>query len=115
MDVVRAFNDALNRGDVGAMMACMTTDCVFENTYPSPDGDRLEGQAAVRRFWEEFFRGSLEPRIEIEEIFGAKDRCVMRWTYRWRDPDGARRHVRGVDLYRVREGKIAEKLSYVKG
>jgi ketosteroid isomerase-like protein len=115
MDAVRAFNDALNRGDVDGMMACTTGDSVFENTYPSPDGDRLEGQQAIRRFWEEFFRGSLEPRIEIEEIFAAGDRCVMRWTYRWREPGGSARHVRGVDVYRIREGKIAQKLSYVKG
>ncbi len=24
-------------------------------------------------------------------------------------------HVRGVDVFRVRDGKVAEKLSYVKG
>jgi ketosteroid isomerase-like protein len=115
IDVVHAFNDALNRGDVTGMMACLTDDSVFENTYPSPDGDRLEGEQAIRRFWEEFFRGSLEPHIEIEEMFAAGDRCVMRWTYRWLEQSGADRHIRGVDVYRIREGKIAEKLSYVKG
>jgi len=29
--------------------------------------------------------------------------------------DGAPVHIRGVDLFRVRDGKVAEKLSYVKG
>jgi limonene-1,2-epoxide hydrolase len=115
IDVVRAFNDALNRGDVDAMMARLTEDSVFENTFPSPDGSRLEGHRAIRRFWEEFFRGSLEPRIEIEEVFAADDRCVMRWTYRWHEPGGTARHIRGVDVYRIHDGKIAEKLSYVKG
>ena len=29
--------------------------------------------------------------------------------------DGTPGHVRGVDVFRVRDGKVAEKLSYVKG
>ena len=34
--------------------------------------------------------------------------------YRWMR-DGQEGHVRGVDVFRVRDGKVAEKLSYVKG
>jgi hypothetical protein len=29
--------------------------------------------------------------------------------------EGKPGHVRGVDIFRVRDGKLAEKLSYVKG
>lgn len=39
----------------------------------------------------------------------------MRWLYRWVDREGKEGHVRGVDLFRVRDGKVAEKFSYVKG
>ena len=39
----------------------------------------------------------------------------MRWVYHWNNPDGREEHIRGVDLYTVRDGQIAEKLSYVKG
>jgi ketosteroid isomerase-like protein len=113
--VVIAFNDALNAHDADAMMRLMTPDCVFENTHPPPDGTRYEGSAAVRAFWEEFFRASEAARIEIEEIFALEDRCVMRWTYHWIDAGGRPGHVRGVDIYTVRDGLIAEKLSYVKG
>jgi len=35
--------------------------------------------------------------------------------YRWENADGTRGHIRGVDLFRVQDGKVAEKLSYVKG
>jgi len=109
------FNDALNAHDVDAMMKLMSEDCSFENTYPPPDGTRLMGQAAVRAFWEGFFADSRAAVIEVEEIFACADRCVMRWTYRWIDAAGQPGHVRGVDVYRVRNGRIAEKLSYVKG
>ena len=39
----------------------------------------------------------------------------VKWRYRWRNADGSVGHVRRVDLLRVRDGKVAEKLSYVKG
>ena len=38
-------------------------------------------------------------------------RAVQRWIYRWSDQG----HVRGVDIFRIEDGRIAEKLSYVKG
>lgn len=108
--VVRAFNDALNAHDVDAVMALMTDDCVFENTSPPPDGERFTGQAAVRDFWERFVRDSPRAHFETEELIATGDRCVVRWRYDWGDG-----HIRGVDLFRVRDGKVAEKLAYVKG
>jgi ketosteroid isomerase-like protein len=115
IDIVRRFNDALNSGNIEAMSALLTPDTVFENTYPSPDGTRYEGMAQVRAFWEQFFRGASMAHIEIEEIFAHTNRCVMRWIYRWVDAQGNAGHIRGVDVYRLRDGLIVEKLSYVKG
>jgi ketosteroid isomerase-like protein len=112
--VIHRFNDAFSRHDVDAVMALMTEDCVFDNTRPPPDGERIVGQAAVRAFWEEFFRRSPQARFAAEEIFAAGDRCVVRWTYHW-VKEGKPGHVRGVDIFRVQDGKVAEKLSYVKG
>lgn len=114
IEAVNRFNEAFARHDVEAVMATMTPDCVFESTAP-PDGRRHEGAPAVRAVWEEFFRSSPEASFETEEIIAAGDRAVVRWRYRWDDPDGTGGHVRGVDLFRVRDGKVAEKLSYVKG
>jgi ketosteroid isomerase-like protein len=112
---VLAFNEAFNRHDVDGMMELMSEDCVFENTSPPPDGAVYAGKAAVTHFWQTFFQQSLHAHIEIEEIFGAGTRCVMRWRYDWVDDAGQAGHVRGVDLYQVRGGLICEKLSYVKG
>jgi ketosteroid isomerase-like protein len=115
IELVIKFNDALNAQDVNRMMQLMADDCVFENTFPLPDGSRYEGQEAVCAFWEEFFRTSPEVRFEIEEIFSGGERCVMRWVYHWVDSQGKPGHIRGVDLYKIMDGKIVEKLSYVKG
>jgi ketosteroid isomerase-like protein len=111
---VNSFNDAFNRHDVDAVMAAMTEDCVFEDTSPFPDGTRFEGHAAVRAYWEKFFQTSPTARFETEDIFAAGNRCTVGWVYR-KTKDGKPWHIRGVDVFRVRDGRIAEKLSYVKG
>ena len=110
MRLVLEFNEAFNRHDVNTMMRLMSDDCVFENTYPPPDGTVYSGKEAVTKFWEEFFRESPGAHIEIEEIFGFGNRCVMRWRYSWGDG-----HVRGVDIFQLKEGLIRAKQSYVKG
>jgi len=115
IETIERFNEAFNRHDVDAVMALMTDDVLFENTSPAPDGERYVGQAAVRGFWERLFAGAPNAVFECEELFAAGDRAVVRWLYRWA-PDGERPgHVRGVDIFRVRDGKVSEKLSYVKG
>jgi ketosteroid isomerase-like protein len=111
---VERFNEAFNRHDVDAIMNWMTEDCVFENTRPAPDGTRITGKTAVRAFWDDFFRRSPQAHFEAEELIASGDRCVVRWIYTW-VRDGTPGHVRGVDVFRIRDGKVAEKLSYVKG
>lgn len=114
VDAVDRFNEAFNRHDVNAVMATMTSDCVFDSTRPPPDGERIVGQTAVRVFWEAFFARSPQARFETEEVFATGDRAVVRWTYHW-VRENAPGHIRGVDVFRVRDGLVSEKLSYVKG
>lgn len=113
LEAVRRFHDAFNRHDVDAIMGLMSDGCVFENTFPPPDGARLVGQAAVRACWAQLFRDSPDAHFAVEELFASGHRAVLRWRYSWGGEAGG--HVRGVDVYMVRDGLVAEKLSYVKG
>ena len=113
--IVLEFNEAFNRHDVAGMMHYMSDDCVFENTSPAPDGTVYSGKDVVTQFWQGFFRESPQAHIEIEEIFGLGNRCIMRWRYEWVEATGKKGHVRGVDIFQVRNGFICEKFSYVKG
>jgi hypothetical protein len=106
---VQRFNTAFGAKDVDAIMAAMTPDCVFEDTAP-PDGRRHVGADAVRAAWQSLFSGSPNAQFTVEELLPMQDRVVQRWRYDWGDG-----HVRGVDLFTVRDGRVAEKLSYVKG
>jgi ketosteroid isomerase-like protein len=109
LPVIDAFGAAWAAHDIDAALALVTQDCVFDATGPAPDGARAVGKDAVRAAWEPIFADTAS-RFEPEETFAAGDRVVQRWRYTW---DGG--HVRGVDVFRVRDGLVAEKLSYVKG
>jgi len=111
--VVDAFLAAFNRRDVDGIMALMTDDCVYESSSPAPAGTHLVGQQAVRNAWEQLFQGRPDVVFDGEETFVAGDRAVARWIMRW-TADGKQQHVRGLDIFRVEGGKIANKLAYLK-
>ena len=113
--VVIEFKEAFNRHDVNDMMQLMSDDCVLENSEPAPDGAAYSGTEAVTQFWQDFFHELPQIQIEIEEIFGFGERCIMRWRESWVSTAGGKEHVRGVDIFLVRNGSICELLSYVKG
>lgn len=108
--IIREFNSAFNNHDIDAVMALMTDDCIFENTFPAPDGTRHVGHTQVRLELGNFLKSSPLASFEEEELIACDDRCVVRWRYSWGEG-----HVRGVDVMRVQGGKVSEKLSYVKG
>ncbi len=109
------FNDALNNRDLPTMRSLLTPDTIFENTYPPPDGERFSGLAAVAAYWEQFFRDSTSSYIEIERLLTTPTYGVQQWTYRWTGLEGSSGHIRGIDLFLIRDGLIAAKYSYVKG
>lgn len=109
LEIVEAFGKAWADHDLDAALALVTDDCVFDATGPAPNGTRHVGRDTIGSAWRPIF-GDRASRFEEEETFAAGDRVVQRWRYSW---EGG--HVRGVDLFRIRDGKVAEKLSYVKG
>jgi uncharacterized protein (TIGR03086 family) len=106
---VERFGDAFDAKDIDAIMANMTPDCVFESTAP-PDGERHSGAEAVRAAWHRFFAEAGDHRFTTESRTVAGDQVIVTWRYDWTGG-----HIRGVDLFRVRDGLVAEKHAYVKG
>jgi ketosteroid isomerase-like protein len=112
---VERYRDAVDRHDIDAAVAAFTDDGLIDCT-PPPDGERYEGAVAIRALFRQLFGDPSDQRtFETEELIIAGDRAVLRWCHRWVDTSGRPGHVRGVELLRVRDGKIAEKLAYVKG
>jgi ketosteroid isomerase-like protein len=112
--VIDSFNQIFNRHDADALAALLTDDTVFEDTSPAPDGQQIEGKAAVVEFWRGWFAHNPDARFDAEEIIVCGNRAIVRWVYR-KLRNGQPWHLRGVDIFTVRNGKIAAKLAYVKG
>jgi ketosteroid isomerase-like protein len=112
--VIDRFNEAFNRHDADALAPLLTDDTVFEDTSPAPDGQRIEGKAAVLAFWRVWFTHNADAIFEAEDVIVSGDRVVVRWAYR-KLRNGQPWHLRGVDVFTVRDGKVAAKLAYVKG
>jgi ketosteroid isomerase-like protein len=114
VELVTRFENNFNTYDVDALMADMTDDCVFEHVAPAAVSfGRHEGQAAVRAVWESLATHFPDYRFDLEEVFGTGDRAACRWFMEWKLPDGGKGTVRGVDIFKIRDGKIAQKPTYV--
>jgi ketosteroid isomerase-like protein len=112
--VIDAFNDAFNKHDANALAQLLTDDTVFEDTSPAPDGRRVEGRTNVMTFWRQWFERNPDARFDVEEIIVSGDRAVVLSVYR-KLRNGQPWHLRGVDIFTVRDRKVAAKLAYVKG
>lgn len=113
-EVIDRFNEAFNRHDADAVGALLTEDTVFEDTSPAPDGARYEGKPAVVDYWRKWFARNADAKFDAEEMIISGDRAIVRWVYR-KVRNGQPWHLRGVDVFTVRDGKVAAKLAYVKG
>jgi ketosteroid isomerase-like protein len=109
LGIVVAFDAAWAKHDLDAAVTFLSNDCVFDATGPAPDGTQHVGPVAIRQAWQAIFDDP-SSKFETEEIFSSGDRVVARWLYTWSSG-----HVRGIDVFKVKEGRITEKLSYVKG
>jgi hypothetical protein len=106
--VAAAFQAAWDAHDLDAVLALVTEDCAFDSARSAAADPPVVGHAALRAVWAPSFATG-GPAFEIEDRFAAGDRVVQTWTYRSGD-----RVVRGIDVFRVRAGRISEKSGYVK-
>jgi ketosteroid isomerase-like protein len=110
--ILQRFNDVFLSRNPAALPDLVADDCVIENTQPAPDGARHEGKDACVALWTQI---ATAPGVhfEPESIIARGDRGEIRWRLVW-GPDHAS-SVRGVNLMRVRDGRIVEAQGYVKG
>ncbi len=107
--------DAFNRHDVDAVMTHFADDCVFFTVAGDGQaGNRIEGAAAIAKAFSAVWAGMADAEWADHTHFVAGDRGVSQWTFRGTDKDGNRIEADGVDLFRIRDGKIVEKNAFRK-
>jgi hypothetical protein len=111
-EIVKRFHNAFEKHRPKDLEDLIGEGCVLENTAPAPDGARYEGREACLIFWKGV-ASSAHLDFKAEEISALGDRGIIRWRLRWSEREADR--IRGVNIVRVRDGKIVEGLGYVKG
>lgn len=110
-EVLDRYNDAFRLHDPGLLTNLIADDCVIEDSGPAPDGLRREGGEACLARWSELAGNeALTFTPEQAEIHG--DLAVQPWILTWGEGDQDR--LRGVNLLRIRGGRIVEARGYVK-
>lgn len=109
--VVQAFNEAWNAGNLEAVLELTSDDCAYDSVRCGAVHERRVGRPALRAAWLPKFQAP-SGTFELDEAIVAGDRVVQPWTYRSPEPNAAA--VRGVDIFRVDDGRIVEKSGYVK-
>jgi len=112
LEIMERFNNVFEAHRPENLDDLIGEGCVLENTAPAPDGARYEGREACLNFWKGV-ASSANLVFEAEEIWASEDRGIIRWQLRWGESNTDR--IRGVNVMRVRGGKIVEGLGYVKG
>jgi hypothetical protein len=96
-------------------MSMMTDDCVFQSSAgPQVDGQRSEGQQAVRAAYAAVFEAFPDAQWANARHLIAGNRGVSEWTFTGSPTHGTRVEVAGCDLFTFRGDKIAIKNSFRK-
>jgi ketosteroid isomerase-like protein len=116
MALLRQFGKVFNRGDIEGILACVTDDFEWRLAEgpDAPDGKVVRGKEAVRAALEERDRAIAEMRFSETAVTIAGDTVFGTFRAVGKTRDGRNIDRRGVDIYRIRDGRIALKDSYWK-
>jgi len=105
--VIQQFNDAFRERAPEKLVDIIADDCVMEGVGPAPDGSLWRGYGECLAGWQSLATDP-ELHFDVEHVDVDGDRAVIRWRLT------AAESFRGVNLMRIRDGKIVEALGYGK-
>ncbi len=108
-EIMDRFNQAFLEHDPAILEELIASDCVMESIQPAPNGTRYEGYDACLAFWQAIATDSVA-YFDVEDTIAMGDHAIIRWRFNFGDGGS----VRGVNLMRVRNGRIVEALGYAK-
>ncbi len=99
------FTRAINDHDLEAVVACFADD--YRDVEPAHPNRRVEGGTdEVRRNWGILLAGVPDLRSEVALIAVEGDAAFIEQDWSGTRTDGTEMHVRGVNVFGVRDGRI---------
>lgn len=99
---VIAYKDAFNNRDVNAILALLDDKCIFE---PPQNGLVLKGKAEIKTYLTTHFANLPDSKMKGIDLFQAGVHVIFRWEFNGKG---------GADIFKFRDGLIAEKHTYKK-
>jgi ketosteroid isomerase-like protein len=114
-DLFRRLGKAFNKADVEEIAACVTDDFEWRLAAgDAPAGTVLKGKEGLRAHFADKSKANREARFSEAKIHRAGDKLFGTFRVTGIDAQGNKFDRYGIDLYEVRDGKIALKDSYQK-
>lgn len=104
--VLRRFVEAINAHDLEAIVACFASD--YHDVEPAhPTRQIRGGEQEVRSNWGTVLRSVKDFRAEVLTIAAEGDIGLIEHVWSGTRLDGTPLHLRGVNVFGVREGRFA--------
>ena len=109
MSIVREFEQAFNRQDVAALVACFTPGATYTDTFFGPH----TGTAALTGMFQRMFHEGRDYTWTMETVVETPERAAAEWSFRYvateAVPRSAGRPVRfrGMSMFDLDGGRIA--------
>ena len=116
-----AYFDALARHDLDAIAAAWAPD---GHCHVAGQAD-ASGPDGVRAYWAELYGAAPDLLIKVEALIAEGDQVAVKWSatgtfagpgsYQGIEPTYARLDLEGLDLFRLRDGRIVREDAYTDG
>ena len=113
-NLLKKFAKAWGERDIDTVMACMTSNCVYEASVGPEPGTTFQGADQVRRGILQMFTHDEGSTARISNLFITGTQAAWEWTYYWSNPAGRNRAVRGCDVFEFSGEKIRRKSGFRK-
>ena len=107
--------DAFNRHDIDGVMKYFADDCVFYAVGGDECfGTTIQGSDAIATAFSGVWGGMKDAKWAHDNHFISGDNAVSEWTFTGTMEDGKRVDARGVDIFKIKDGKIVSKNAFRK-
>jgi len=111
---VTAFLDAWAACDAGRVMSLFADDAVFVGSVGSEPGQTHRGRAEIAPAVEKMLSAAQGTRFHVREVIPFDGGAVVTWAVDGTAGGGQAMNVKGIDVFRVRDGTVTFKDAYRK-
>ena len=111
-DVIRRLQQAMNRHDLDAFLACF--DLGYQSEQPAHPNRGFGGRDQVGKNWKALFRGAPDFHADLLALTTEDDMVWTEWHWTGSRAEEAPLDMRGVTLFRIANGRIVSGRLYME-